>query len=204
MRPVLFLLLCLLTLAGHAGESPRQHLQAFLDGLHTLMADFEQQVVDTDTNEVSRVRGTLYVSRPGRFRWEYDDSGGRYLLADGHTVWLVEPDLEQVSQRSQKEALKGTPAGLFADQVDLDKDFEVEELGTRQGVSWLKLTPRDEQSQVAQILIGLEGDRITRLEMDDRLGQVTSFRFTHVEKNMPLPEELFRFVPPPGYDVLDQ
>jgi len=187
-----------------AADSPRQRLESFLDGLHTLMAEFEQQVIDTETNEVSLARGTLYVSRPSRFRWEYEGEEGRYIVADGRTIWLVEPDLEQVSQRSQKAALRGTPAGLLAEKVELDRDFEVEELGIRQGVAWLKLTPRDEQSQFEQILVGLDGQGLARLEMADRFGQVTNFRFTHLEKNMPLPEELFRFEPPPGYDILDQ
>ncbi len=207
MRPSLLLFLLLLPFslpAATADGSPRAHLERFLSGLHTLKADFSQQVVDTGTNEVSRAQGTLYLSRPGRFRWEYEDGSGRYILADGRTIWLVEPDLEQVSQRSQKAALKGTPAGLLADEVDLDRDFEVEELGSREGMSWIRLTPRDEQSQFEQILIGLDGDRLAQLEMADRFGQVTSFRFRHLQRNPDLPDELFRFVPPPGYDILDQ
>jgi len=202
-RLTVFFYLFLLGTAS-AADSPRQRLESFLDGLHTLMAEFEQQVIDTETNEVSLARGTLYVSRPSRFRWEYEGEEGRYIVADGRTIWLVEPDLEQVSQRSQKAALRGTPAGLLAEKVELDRDFEVEELGIRQGVAWLKLTPRDEQSQFEQILVGLDGQGLARLEMADRFGQVTNFRFTHLEKNMPLPEELFRFEPPPGYDILDQ
>jgi len=202
-RLTVFFCLFLLGTAS-AADSPRQRLESFLDGLHTLMAEFEQQVIDTETNEVSLARGTLYVSRPSRFRWEYEGEEGRYIVADGRTIWLVEPDLEQVSQRSQKAALRGTPAGLLAEKVELDRDFKVEELGIRQGVAWLKLTPRDEQSQFEQILVGLDGQGLARLEMADRFGQVTNFRFTHLEKNMPLPEELFRFEPPPGYDILDQ
>ncbi|HHH12701.1 MAG TPA: outer membrane lipoprotein chaperone LolA [Thiolapillus brandeum] len=206
LLPRLFFTLLLFSATGisSAADSPRQRLESFLDGLHTLMAEFEQQVIDTETNEVSLARGTLYVSRPSRFRWEYEGEEGRYIVADGRTIWLVEPDLEQVSQRSQKAALRGTPAGLLAEKVELDRDFEVEELGIRQGVAWLKLTPRDEQSQFEQILVGLDGQGLARLEMADRFGQVTNFRFTHLEKNMPLPEELFRFEPPPGYDLLDQ
>ncbi len=207
MRPYLLFLLLLLPFsppATSAEGSPRAHLERFLSGLRTLKADFSQQVVNTETNEVSLAHGTLYLSRPGRFRWEYEDGEGRYILADGRTIWLVEPDLEQVSQRSQKAALKGTPAGLLAEQVDLDRDFEVEELGSRDGMSWIRLVPRDEQSQFEQILIGLDGDRLVQLEMADRFGQVTNFRFSHLQRNPVLPDELFRFVPPPGYDILDQ
>ncbi len=199
----LFLLLPLAT-AAWADVSPRQELERFLHGLKTLQADFDQQVIDTETDQVSQARGVLYVSRPGRFRWVYEGEYPRYIVADGRTIWLVESDLEQVSQRSQKAALRGTPAGLLAEEADIDRDFQVQELGSRQGVSWIKLVPKDEEAQVEQILIGFDGDRLASLEMADRFGQVTRFRFHDVKKNVPLPDSLFEFVPPPGYDILDQ
>ncbi len=200
---ILFLSL-LLSGVADAADTPRQRLEAFLEGLRTLKAGFEQQLTDTETGEHSTARGTFYLSRPGRFRWEYHDGTGRYLLADGRTLWLVEPDLEQVSQRSQKAALRGTPAGLLAEKADLDRDFEVEELGVHQGIAWLRLVPRDEESPFEQILVGLDEKGLARLEMADRYGQVTDFRFHDLQRNPELPDRLFRFEPPPGYDILDQ
>ncbi len=197
-------LLLLLLLPGLALAGPRERLERFLADLHSLQARFEQTIVDNESDRIDRASGVLYLKRPGRFRWEYEGEYPRYLLADGHTVWLVETDLEQVSQRSQKKALAGTPAGLLAGDGDLDRDFRVEELGERQGVAWLRLVPRDPNARFEQILIGLDGDRITRLEMADSQGQVTNLRFFDIQKNIPLDDELFRFVPPPGYDILDQ
>lgn len=199
-----FCLFLLGSASAGAADSPRQKLENFLADLETLTASFDQQVIDTEADQVSRASGVLYVARPGRFRWEYQGEYPRYILADGRTIWLVETDLEQVSQRSQKAALEGTPAGLLAEKGELDRDFDIEELGSRQGVSWLRLVPKNEESQFEQILIGFEGDRLASLEMADRYGQVTRFRFHDVKKNVPLSEELFRFVPPPGYDILDQ
>jgi len=201
---LLYAALVLASVAAAASESPRQKLDRFLSDLETLVADFDQQVIDTETDQVSQASGVLYVSRPGRFRWVYKGEYPRYIVADGRTIWLVESDLEQVSQRSQKAALEGTPAGLLAEEGTLDRDFDVQELGSRQGVSWIKLVPRDPESQFEQILIGFDGDQLASLEMADRFGQVTRFRFHDVKKNVPLSQELFRFVPPPGYDILDQ
>jgi outer membrane lipoprotein carrier protein len=207
MTRLLQLLLLALLLAlpvARADDSPRQKLEKFLADLQTLTARFDQQVIDTEANQVSRASGVLYVSRPGRFRWEYQGEYPRYILADGRTIWLVESDLEQVSQRSQKAALEGTPAGLLAERGELERDFSIEGLGSRQGVSWLRLVPRNPESQFEQILIGFEGEQLASLEMADHYGQVTRFRFYDLKKNVPLPEELFRFEPPPGYDILDQ
>lgn len=201
-----FLLLLLLLCSGSllADDGARAHLDRFLDGLKTLRAEFAQEVIDTETNQVSHSNGVFYLSRPDRFRWVYEGDYPRYIIADGTTIWLVEEDLEQVSQRSQKAVLEGTPAGLFARKLDLDKEFEVQEIGQRMGLSWLRLRPRSEDSQFEQILLAFEGDKLSRMEMADRLGQVTRFDFFKIQRNPPLQDALFHFVPPPGYDILDQ
>ncbi|BAO44228.1 outer membrane lipoproteins carrier protein [Thiolapillus brandeum] len=200
----LLLLLMLSSSSLFAGDGARAHLDRFLDGLETLRAEFAQEVIDTETNQVSHSTGVFYLSRPNRFRWVYEGEYPRYIIADGKTIWLVEEDLQQVSQRSQKAVLEGTPAGLFAKKLDLDKEFEVKDVGQRMGLSWLRLRPRSEDSQFEQILLAFEGDKLSRMEMADRLGQVTRFDFFKMQRNLPLQDSLFRFVAPPGYDILDQ
>ncbi len=206
MKAYRFFLLLLLAFSNslYAADGARAHLDRFLDGLKTLRAEFAQEVIDTETNQVSHSHGVFYLSRPDRFRWVYEGEYPHYIIADGRTIWLVEEDLEQVSQKSQKSALKGTPAGLLAEDVDIDRDFEVKELGERMGLSWLRLRPRDENSQFEQILLAFEGDRLSRMEMADRFGQVTRFDFFKLKRNPKLQDQLFRFVAPPGYDILDQ
>jgi chaperone LolA len=204
LQSFLLFLLMLFSNSLFADDGARAHLDHFLDGLRTLRAEFAQEVVDTQTNQVSHSTGVFYLSRPNRFRWVYEGEYPRYIIADGKTIWLVEEDLQQVSQRSQKAVLEGTPAGLFASKLDLDKEFEVKDVGQRMGLSWLRLRPRSEDSQFEQILLAFEGDKLSRMEMADRLGQVTRFDFFRIQRNPPLQDSLFRFVPPPGYDILEQ
>ena len=54
--------------------------------------------------------GQFLLKRPHRFRWNYTAPYQQDIIADGDWVWVVDKDLEQVSQQSQKEALRGTPA----------------------------------------------------------------------------------------------
>ncbi|WP_456405398.1 outer membrane lipoprotein chaperone LolA [Thiolapillus sp.] len=202
--PRIFLLLLLLFVSSASIASVRQQLENFLHGLTTLKADFSQELIDTETDQVSHSQGVFYLSRPERFRWVYKGEYPRYIIADGKTIWLVEEDIQQVSQRSQKAALKGTPASLFASALDLDRDFDIKDMGQRMGLGWLKLIPKKEGSQFEQILLAFEGDKLARMEMADRFGQVTRFDFFNLQRNPPLDDGLFRFVPPPGYDILDQ
>ena len=201
---LVFLLTVFWCSAAWSEPGARQRLDNFLNGLHTLQADFRQILSDEQGSGNQFATGTFYLSRPGRFRWDYETPNNQYILADGRSVWLVEEDLEQVTQRSQKSALKGTPAQLLAGSGELDDEFEVLELNTRLGMSWLELQPKDEDAQFSRITLGFREDSLASLEMIDRFGQITSFSFTNTRRNPQLDQDVFRFIPPPGYDILDQ
>lgn len=194
----LWLLLAASTVGADTGM---ELLQKFTTDLETLQAEFEQVLVDSENNRDYRSSGIFYLARPGRFRWVYTEPDNQYIVADGKRVWLVEKDLEQVSHRSQKTALKSTPAALLTGEGKLEDDFVIRELGERQGMQWLELTPRDEDSQFLNISLALDSTGLARLESYDKFGQFTKFKFSHLVRNPPLDSELFRFVPPPGFDV---
>lgn len=178
-------------------------LSEFLDGLTTFKANFDQTVA-TAGGPLAASRGTFYLNRPGRFRWSYTQPEGQQVIADGNRVWLYDPELEQVSHQSQKDALRGTPALLLSDTGPLEEHFELVGLGSRIGLDWVELIPRAENSEITKVLLAFEGQRLDRLEMIDSFGQVTRFRFHNIERNPDLDPMLFVFVPPAGVDVLGQ
>ncbi len=179
-------------------------LSEFFKGLTTLTADFNQTVVTTGDEPPFFSSGIFYLNRPNRFRWVYTRPEGLYVVADGDRVWLYDPDLEQVSHQSQEEALRGTPALLLSDDAPVEKHFEVVDLGMRNGMDWLELIPRTENSEVIKVLVAFKGEHLDRMEMVDNFGQVTRFLFSNVLRNPDLPQELFKFDPPPEVDILGQ
>jgi outer membrane lipoprotein carrier protein len=178
-------------------------LVRFLDGLKTLQADFAQTVLTPGAGDNLRIsRGTFYLSRPNHFRWSYTQPAGQVVVADGSRVWLYDPDLSQVSNESQEEALRGTPAQVLSDTGPVDRHFEIVDLGERAGLAWIEMIPRSKQSEIVKVLVAFDGERLERLEMIDTFGQITRFRFSHVERNPVLSPTLFRFDPPPDVDIL--
>ncbi len=179
-------------------------LNAFLDGLVTLQARFEQSVLNESHTEASRFQGVLTLKRPGRFRWDYHEPYEQLIVADGKRVWVYDSELEQVSHRSQEAALSGTPAQLLSDSQPIEANFEVIDIGERQEMAWVELIPRDTESQFVRILLAFRDTELRRMEMADKFGQVTRFQFYDTQRNIDLDDELFRFKMPPGLDVLDQ
>jgi len=195
-------LLCLLVLAvdAHAGPG-REALQRFLDGLNTLEARFEQTVLDTENSRQGLFHGVFMLKRPQRFRWDYVSPEEKRIIADGRDLWLVDVELNQITQHSQALALRNTPAMVLLSSEPLEKTFDVVELGERLQMEWLELLPMDRDSDILRVLLAFRDDSLLRLEMTDRFGQVSRFRFFEIRRNPELADELFEFEPPDGWDV---
>ncbi len=181
-------------------ETGVTHLDAFLDNLGTLQAKFEQSVLDQSHNQADRFQGVFYLRRPGQFRWDYSEPYEQLIVADGDRIWLYDSDLDQISHRSQEDALSGTPAQLLSDASPIEDNFEVIDIGASQGMAWVELIPRDKESQFVRILLAFMGQELRRMEMADQFGQVTRFQFYDIQRNLALPDELFEFEPPEGSD----
>ena len=177
-----------------------QRIDSFLNDLKTFQADFSQ-TVENEGGSSRTVKGVLYLSRPGKFRWDYEGDEAQLIVADGKRVWLLDRELEQVSHQGQASALRGTPAQLLSDNSGVDKHFTVQGEQKEAGTDWTLLQPKDEDSQVDMVRIGFSGKKLVALEMQDKFGQTTRFRFSDSIRNPVLAQELFRFKAPSGFDV---
>ncbi len=202
MKPIFAGLLLLLSLPLAAANGPRQ-LDRFLHGLDTLKSDFDQMVYTPDRKQPIRSKGTFYLKRPGKFRWDYSEPE-QLIVADGSQIWLYDPDLEQVSVQSQRSALAGTPAMLLISGEPVSKAFRVSDRGSSEGMAWVELEPRDPESQFVRIRLAFSDNLLRRMQMEDKFGQRTRFRFTGIQVNPRLDDDLFRFERPDDVDIFNQ
>ncbi|MDQ1345594.1 MAG: outer rane lipoprotein carrier protein, partial [Pseudomonadota bacterium] len=84
------LLFCAVVPGGvaQAAEDSLARVEAYLGSLKTLAADFAQVVRNRDGDIVERASGTLSLSRPNRFRWDYREPYQQTIVADGTRLWL--------------------------------------------------------------------------------------------------------------------
>ncbi|MHB1803834.1 MAG: outer membrane lipoprotein chaperone LolA, partial [Acidithiobacillus ferrooxidans] len=104
-------------------------LQDFFQKTHTITARFRQEVANHDGQIVKRTSGKLWISRPGKFRWDYDGRNGQTIVSNGEKVWLYEPALEQATVQPLGKAIGSTPAALIAGNDDLGRRFRITDLG---------------------------------------------------------------------------
>jgi chaperone LolA len=185
------------------GVGASERIDAWLAANESFRARFTQTVFDEDGFQLNESRGTVAFRRPYRFRWDYEAPGPQIIVADGESLWWYDIDLEQVTVRPVETALEGTPAALLAGpRAHAGEHFRVAALEPARGVDWIELVPRSADAAFRALRIGLEGEELRAIEMEDGFGQTTRIEFFDVESDPPLADELFRFVPPPEADVV--
>jgi outer membrane lipoprotein carrier protein len=198
-------LLLLLLLAGAAlGASTVDELKILLQQTTTARAHFAQIVLDSSMRTLQQATGTMQFSRPGKFRWEYDKPYEQIIVGDGARVWLYDKDLNQVTVRRFDRALGSSPAALLAGSNDIEKDYALTGLSSRDGLDWLEAVPRTRDTAFERIKLGFGRSGLEAMELRDQFGQITVIKFSTIERNAKLPPEAFRFTPPKGADVISE
>lgn len=204
MNRVKFALMSAVLLNGPAVAGPaREALDAYLAGFSTFEARFEQTVTNESGKQLESSSGTVYLERPGKFRWDYKEPYLQSIIGDGEKVWVYDQDLEQVTVRPMQNALGSTPAAILGSDTRVEEKFEVREDGEQDGAAWLTLMPRDAKNEYARVRLGFEGDDLRWMELFDNFGQVTRLHFSGEQRNAPIDANTFSFTPPPGVDVND-
>lgn len=190
--------------SGSAHAAALDKLKAFIEGTKSGKADFIQTVVSKSGRKPQNAAGSMMFSRPGKFRWTYDKPYYQLIVGDGERLWVYDRDLNQVSTKKLAAALGSSPAALLAGDNALEKNFDLKEGGSVDGIEWVDAQPKSQDSGFLFLRIGFVGDALRTMEITDSFGQVTTIAFEKFERNPSLAGSLFRFTPPKGADVLGE
>ncbi len=191
-------------LAGPAAAAAIEQLREFASGTRSAQGEFTQRTFKQSGQAAESTSGTFAFARPGRFRWEVRKPFEQLMVADGDQLHFFDKDLNQVTVRKLSDAAGATPAAILFGDGDLEKTFILKENGSRDGLDWLEALPRSKESGFDRIAIGLRGGLPESMEVIDAFGRRTVFGFRSVQRNPRLDDATFRFVPPPGADVVRQ
>jgi outer membrane lipoprotein carrier protein len=187
-----------------ADDAPIARLKGFLAGSASLTADFKQISFDKSGRPAQNSFGKFYLNRPGKFRWNYQKPFVQEIVSNAGKVWFYDADLEQVTVKQLDDSLGSTPALLLTGDVDIEEKFILQEQGKEDdGMNWVKLSPKNEESGFKYILIGLNGNQLGGMELSDNFGQLTRIYFSNIQLNPKLDDALFNFKAPKGVDVFE-
>jgi len=204
--PALIALLLLLSMPwgpSYAGNDALVALKNCLGDIHSVSADFQQQLYSSDNYLIQDNSGSMVVAAPGRIRWLVESPMQQWVISDGLTLWLYDPDLEQVIIKPFDQNLGEAPALLLTGNTDqLGSVYVVNFEGPDSSQCHFRLIPRDEQSLYRELTLLLRGGLPESITIIDTLDQRTRIGFANVVLNQTVEAGLFRFDPPPGVDVI--
>jgi len=180
-------------------------LNALLNRIKNIEADFTQTIVNTKHQVLQKGKGRMMLERPGKFRWEMQKPNAQWIVTNGEKLWIYDPDLEQVTIRKLTRAAGEAPALLLSHTtIALAKDFEVRKIKAAANEEAYLLFPRDKSSALTQIKFVFRKEDISRIELQDHLGNTTIIQFTNLKTPAAFSPNLFIFKVPRQVDVIDE
>jgi len=166
-----------------------QKITAYLDGIHTMTAKFEQA-----TANGGAATGYVWLARPGKMRFQYDPPNELLLLADAFYIYSWDPELKQMS----KVGLKSTPAWFLLRQPISFTDGVIvtrfEHSGNTVQVSVVQSAEPDAGSLT---MVFTENPLVLRQwTVVDQQGRVTNVALSEVQYGMTLDPKLFIYEDP--------
>lgn len=114
-------------------------VEKYLNGITSMRSTFLQA---SSTGHVAR--GTVWLRRPGRMRFEYEPPSPILITSDGHLLTYQDLELEQTSQ----VPLFASPLSVLVDNdVRFDEELIVEEVRKESNVLRITVRQREEPDQ---------------------------------------------------------
>lgn len=193
-----------LAASGTFAASGKAALLAFAKSTSTAQGIFTQKVVDKNGPVAGGdSSGRFIFERPGKFVWETVKPYPQTIVSDAKTVYVWDPDLNQVTIRKLTEAMGSTPAVVLFGKGDIEKSFTLADIKSDDGLDWVSAEPKTEDFTYKRFEIGFDGKGLpAAMRLLDHFGQTVTLAFSELAANGKVDTSVFVFKIPQGADVL--
>jgi outer membrane lipoprotein-sorting protein len=159
-------------------------VQDYLNGMTTLVAKFIQIDPQGDSNT-----GTLFISRPGKLRCQYDPPSPIVILINGNSLTQYDYELNEAKRGSSEDY----PIALMVKRnIDLHKDVIIKKIEQASGNIKLSITKKGkEQEGYLTLIFGERPLLLKKIEMVDSASQVLSITFNNLQQGVKIDDKLF-------------
>ncbi|MFM8454363.1 MAG: outer membrane lipoprotein chaperone LolA [Gammaproteobacteria bacterium] len=181
-----------------------EDLKTKLSQVSSLEAQFTQTVFNEKNKLLRKQMGNFWLKKPGLLRWERKNPK-HILIIDGQHIWDYDPDLLQVVKTKINAKQHNTPMYLlFNDPNNFGKHFKLKRYFTKEDLEIFELDPNQQNQGFGWIRVSFTKKTkvLSALEFEDVLSQRILIKFSNVQHNKPISENLFKFSPPKNVDLI--
>jgi chaperone LolA len=182
-------------------NAAQMRLSKALKALDSIQVNFEQTVLNDNSDVIQQATGSLAIQRPKKFNWTYKTPNAQQIIADGHEIWVHDVDLKQATVKLMDESLSNTPIMILMNSKLLESDFNLNEIGQKKFLYWIELTPKKQDAQFERIYFGLKDKQIMAMDLRDTFGQSTQIVFSEHRYGVIHNPATFIFEATPDIDV---
>lgn len=166
-------------------------VEAYLNNVRSLRARFVQIAPDGGV-----ARGSFYLRRPGRLRFEYDPPVPILIVGDGFLLHYQDKELGQINEWP----IFDTPIGsLSRDEVGFGKDLVITEVTRKDGRTTVTLVRRDDPGEGTLTLYFTSNPtQLVQWRVKDAQGLITTVALEDLEVNIDISAKLFVWEEPKG------
>ena len=167
------------------GQEDLQRASTYLNSLQSVEGTFVQLANDGRSS-----RGTVYLKKPGRIRFEYDKPNPTLIVADGTTVAVENSQL----RTTDRYPVGNTPLRLLLTNVDLANDPHVVSVQRQPGV--LMITAAEKSGPATGQVTLYFADtgstlQLSHWDVEDARGAHTTVSVSGLHEVSDLPPQLF-------------
>lgn len=163
----------------------------YFSNLKTFKADFVQTVKNNDKN---KVEGLIYLSRPGKLRFEYKEPFQSLLVNNNNVIYYYDIELDELTTLPSKKTPLNSLLKINKDLKDLD--FEIIEIKEENNKIYVITKNKNLKKVETENITFIFNKEIKILEgviVEDDLNNTLFLTFSKIEQNITLPNELFIF-----------
>lgn len=213
VKVVAALTLGLLATVGSAAAQILDDVVREIESAYSRMTDLRADVTQTafnkSLNQTIPAKGTVYLKKGGKLRWEFTEPTPQEIVSDGKKLWVYTPTLNQANVAEAPEALAGPAGSFLAGLGRLRTEFQVRFLNPAQPKdaegNWvLDLTPKQPLPTLTRLILSLDPKNweIKKAVVHDQFENTVTMRFTKMAVNSGLPDRTFTFVAPKGVVIV--
>ncbi|HYC55475.1 MAG TPA: outer membrane lipoprotein carrier protein LolA [Candidatus Binatia bacterium] len=166
-------------------------------------AGFRQTIEVADVGTKVESAGRFFFAKPDLVRWEYTEGPPQTVVGDGQTIWLYQPDLEQVYKIPYSKAFgRGGLVALLAGRKGVAERYTATLKRPDAATVLIHLKPKEQGHEDLEVKLDAVTFDLQAVTVRDAAGSVTQMTFAEPLRNRGSDKAHFAFAPPQGVDVI--
>lgn len=203
----LFLVLVLMALPLKAnGNALTDAIQKRYESIQHFQADFQQELTNAASGSVEKRSGKIWFKQPSLVRWDTVKPEKELLVVGQNVVWnYVEADKIALKYRTNQVFKSKTMVRFLSGKANLNEDFKVVEQGTEDGLTKVRLVPKEPEPTMvmAYIWVDPKTSLMGKVLIVDFFGNGNLVMLKNLVTDKRPDAKLFEFTPPAGLKVSD-